>query len=160
MKFQFIAEKVAQFPVRAMCQVLNVSPSGYYAWKSDPLLSMPGRTSGSGCKSRQHTITGAASTEALELLRSSVRKESTFRPSVWPASCENDACKAAGVGDIEPPPIRSTPCTSRRTCSTATSRQRAPGLGDRRYRGLHRNGMALSRGNTRPIQSGSYRLGD
>ena len=36
MKFRFIAERVAQFPVRAMCQVLDVSPSGYYAWKSRP----------------------------------------------------------------------------------------------------------------------------
>ena len=37
MKFRFIAEKVAQFSVRVMCQVLDVSPSGYYAWKSRPI---------------------------------------------------------------------------------------------------------------------------
>lgn len=36
MKFRFIAERVAQFSVRAMCQVLDVSSSGYYAWKSRP----------------------------------------------------------------------------------------------------------------------------
>lgn len=36
MKFLFIAEKVALFSVRAMCEVLDVSPSGYYAWKSRP----------------------------------------------------------------------------------------------------------------------------
>lgn len=38
MKYAFIAEKVAEqgFPVRAMCRVLAVSPSGYYACRNRP----------------------------------------------------------------------------------------------------------------------------
>lgn len=36
MKFVFIAEKVAVFSIRAMCRVLQVSPSGYYAWLARP----------------------------------------------------------------------------------------------------------------------------
>jgi len=33
MRFQLIEEQREKFPVIRMCQVLNVSPSGYYAWR-------------------------------------------------------------------------------------------------------------------------------
>jgi transposase InsO family protein len=33
MRFEFIASQQEQFTVRRMCQVLGVSPSGYYAWR-------------------------------------------------------------------------------------------------------------------------------
>jgi transposase InsO family protein len=35
-KFQFIAEKVATFPVRAMCRALQVSAAGFYASRTRP----------------------------------------------------------------------------------------------------------------------------
>jgi putative transposase len=37
MRFQFIADHQAEFPVRRMCQVLDVSASGYYAWCMRPV---------------------------------------------------------------------------------------------------------------------------
>lgn len=36
MRFQFIDDHRDQFPVRRMCSELNVSPSGYYAWRKRP----------------------------------------------------------------------------------------------------------------------------
>ena len=36
MKFRFIDQQLQQFPVEAVCDVLEVSRSGYYAWRSRP----------------------------------------------------------------------------------------------------------------------------
>lgn len=36
MSYAFIAEHAGAFPVRRMCQVLSVSPSGYYDWRKRP----------------------------------------------------------------------------------------------------------------------------
>jgi hypothetical protein len=36
MRFRFIEDHRADYPVRVMCGVLDVSPAGYYAWRSRP----------------------------------------------------------------------------------------------------------------------------
>ena len=36
MRFEFVHERRAEFPVRLMCQVLEVSRAGYYAWRCRP----------------------------------------------------------------------------------------------------------------------------
>lgn len=37
MRFQFIEKHRSSFPVKKMCHVLDVSPSGYYRWRKGPL---------------------------------------------------------------------------------------------------------------------------
>ena len=36
MRFAFIREHLAEFPVGLLCEVLEVSRGGYYAWRQRP----------------------------------------------------------------------------------------------------------------------------
>ena len=36
MRYSFVKDNSSQFPTRAMCKALRVSPSGYYHWRNRP----------------------------------------------------------------------------------------------------------------------------
>jgi putative transposase len=60
MRFSFIDAKRAEFPVARLCEVLEVSKSGYFAWKSRPaserqckdMVLLPISASGFACRGR------------------------------------------------------------------------------------------------------------
>ena len=43
MTFQFIEEHHDQWPVRLLCDALDVSPAGYYAWRDRPVSAQEQR---------------------------------------------------------------------------------------------------------------------
>jgi hypothetical protein len=43
MRFSFIDAKKAEFPVARLCEVLEVSQSGYFAWKNRPVSERQGK---------------------------------------------------------------------------------------------------------------------
>ena len=43
MTFRFIEEHREQWPVRLLCETLDVSPAGYYAWRRRPLSAQEQR---------------------------------------------------------------------------------------------------------------------
>jgi putative transposase len=40
MKYKFIENNRSAFPVKKMCHVLDISPSGYYRWRTVPLSNL------------------------------------------------------------------------------------------------------------------------
>jgi hypothetical protein len=62
MRFRFIEDRRADYPVTILCDVLGVSPAGYYAWRSRP----ESRRSTSGVDAQQLLTASAIRPRVLE----------------------------------------------------------------------------------------------
>ena len=71
MRFRFIEDRSADYPVSLMCDVLGVSPAGYYAWRARP------ESRRSACQA----ILGFSATRNCQFPERRPSKESTTRRS-------------------------------------------------------------------------------
>ena len=73
MSYAFIRDHVAAFPVQVMCEVLEVSRSGYYAW-AGRRARVPRRTATWPLKSVSRTRPAVVATAARASTRSCARR--------------------------------------------------------------------------------------
>jgi hypothetical protein len=64
MRFRFIEDRRADYRVSLMCEVLGVSPAGYYAWRARPVAGDPPPIVRSSTTSNGSTATHADATAA------------------------------------------------------------------------------------------------
>ena len=64
MRFRFIEDRRADYPVTIMCDVLGVSPAGYYAWRARPESREPPPIVSSSTTSSGFIATPMAATAA------------------------------------------------------------------------------------------------
>ena len=74
-RFTFIALHADCWPVRQQCQVLGVSPSGYYAWRKRALPSAAARTPAAWQVAAQRVFTTHAGRYGQRRLRAQLRRE-------------------------------------------------------------------------------------
>ena len=127
MKFAFIDAEKACFPVDVLCDVLGVSRSGYYAWKTRPRAAR-------GADDAQLAVEIAAAHERSRgTLRQPARAPRAARQG---RARRQEARRAPDAREghrraAETPlprarPTRTTPTRSRRTCSSADFDAEAP----------------------------------
>jgi helix-turn-helix protein len=115
MKYRFIAQHQQEYPVTLMCQVLEVSVSGYYAWKQRPASARQIADERLSARIRQvheatHQVYGSRRIRA-EL----AEEDRSCGRNGWCASCVNTASRHGDDGIAPSRPIASTAIPSRPT---------------------------------------------
>jgi len=93
MRFRFVEEHRGTFPVRVMCEVLEVSPAGCYAWRGRPESARAAADRG-GCSARSGASTSAAAAAtaaracSLAAFPNMIVLELSFWPNLYPDHCD------------------------------------------------------------------------
>ena len=162
MRFRFIAAEKATYPIRALCRALEVSPSGYYAWRARP--PSPRAQADIGLA---HAIRVAHATSGGRY--GSPRVHRAVRADGH-AVGRNRVMRLMRAAGLRARPRRRFRVTtdSRHACAVPANlveRQFQPaapesGLGGRHHVSRDRRGLAVSRRGPRSVFAPRHRLGD
>ena len=128
MTFRFIEEHREQWPVRLLCETLEVSPAGYYAWRQarPPALSSNDATP-SSWRSGPSTPRSRPATAAHASMPSWRPAATTAASTPSPNSCVTTASGPRRPGSSAARPrTPTTTCPWPRTFSTGSSTPRPP----------------------------------
>ncbi len=162
MKYCFIAQHQQEYPVTTMCQVLEVSVSGYYAWKQRPASARQKADERLSARIRQvheatHQIYGSRRIHAgLANQGSSCGRKRVVR------LMRQHGLKARRWGIAPPRPIASTAIPSRPT-SDGSGFQRTGAeqqVGDGYHRDVDCRGLTVCGRRTQSVLAPRDRLGE
>ena len=127
MTFRFIAEQAGQHPVKRLCAVLEVSESGYYAWRKRA-VSERARANGELVEQIRQVHQASRGTYGSPRVQAALRQQGVVCTRKRVARLMQQAGRGAvtASGDASARPTRPTPSRWRRTCCAATSRRRRP----------------------------------
>ena len=129
---QFIDEQRPFYPVQQLCQVLDVVPSRFYAWRLRQAAAAAGKAELVWETEMVAVLTTTNATTARAGYRPSSEKRATewaARPYAWDYDGTGGKC-CSPSSLFHAPPIRPTGNAARLTCcSTSPSRPRPTGCG-------------------------------
>lgn len=155
MKYVFIQQHQAEFSIKAMCRVLRVARSGWYAWRKRRTVVSAHQQFRRGCDNAvREAFTRAKQRYGAPRLVDELHEQGrTFNVKTVAASLRRQWLRAKAARKFSP--------VSYRDADAGLQHQRPEPEVVRRHHILaYRRGLVISRGDHRPVVAGHYRLVD